>query len=86
MLKALILPGKQEAKAIVPLLPIAVYLFWNMCSPENARPNILPIPPLDDVSIFILGDIHDIAPFSVIIVSPGSRTQVTTGSGSPSIV
>gem|GEM_PF-5417616 len=55
-----------------------------MDSPENARPNIFPRPP-PTVSILMLGDIHDIAPLSVIIVSPSESWQITTGNGSPSI-
>ena len=53
----------------------------TMLSPEKARPNIFPIPPPVVVSIFIFGDIHDIAPFSVSMVSPPSKLQITTGGG-----
>nr|DAW97922.1 MAG TPA: hypothetical protein [Inoviridae sp.] len=41
------------------------------------------MPPFDVVSIFMFGVIHDMAPFSVIIVSFASRLQITTGNGSP---
>ena len=84
--KGLMEPGKLDEKAIIPGPPSAVYLFWKRLSPENARPSILPIPPFEEVSIFMFWLIHDIAPFSVIMVSPGSRLQMTTGKGSPSMV
>ena len=57
-------------------------MFWKMDSPENIRPKALPRPPAE-VSISILGDIHTMEPFSVIIGSPLSRSQMTTGVGSP---
>ena len=57
-------------------------MFWKMDSPENIRPKALPRPPAE-VSISILGDIHTMEPFSVIIGSPLSRSQMTTGMGSP---
>ena len=79
------LPGKLEAKAISPWPPWAVYRFWKMESPESIRPNALPRPPLVLVSIFMLGVIQLMLPRSVIMVSPGSSWQITTGSGVPSI-
>ena len=68
MLNAIIVPGKLEANAIIPLPPTAVYLFWKIASPENIRPIALPKPPAD-VSICIFGDIQLIEPFSVMSVS-----------------
>ena len=53
-----------------------------MDSPENMRPKALPSPPAE-VDISMLGDIHTMEPFSVIMVSPPSRLQMTTGMGSP---
>ena len=48
------------------------------------RPNTLPMPP-PDVSIFMFGLIHTMEPLSVIILSPASSVQITTGMGSPLI-
>ena len=59
-------------------------MFWNMLSPENALENILPMPP-PVVSISILGVIHTIEPFSVIIRSPSVSSQTTTGNAPPLI-
>ena len=56
-----------------------------MESPESIRPKAFPKPPLVLVSIFMLGVIQLMLPRSVIMVSPGSSWQITTGSGVPSI-
>ena len=77
-------PGKLEPKAIMPGPPWAVYVFWKMESPENMRPKALPMPPAP-VSIFMLGLIQTMEPRSVIMDSPPSRWQTTTGRGSPRI-
>jgi len=65
-------PGTLDANAIIPGPPSAVYVFWNMDSPENILLNALPMPPVP-VAIFIFGVIHDIAPFWHITLSPPSR-------------
>ena len=57
-------------------------MFWNMDSPENIRPKALPMPPAL-VFISMLGDIQHMDPFSVIMDSPDSTSQITTGMGSP---
>ena len=57
-------------------------MFWKMDSPENMRPKAFPRPPAE-VSISILGDIHTMEPFSVIMDSLFSSSQMTTGMGSP---
>jgi len=49
---------------------MAVYRFWNKESPENILPKAFPMPPLVEVSIFMLGLIQDMEPLSVIRVSP----------------
>ena len=79
-------PGKLDAKAIIPFPPSAVYMFWNRASPENIRPKAFPRPPFVVVSIFMLGLIQLMLPRSVIIFSPASSSQITTGSGVPSIL
>ena len=56
-----------------------------MDSPENIRPKALPRLPPAEVCISILGFIHTMEPFSVIMVSPAFRSQITTGMGSPLI-
>ena len=56
-----------------------------MDSPENMRPKAFPIPPPALVPISMLGDIHTMEPFSVIMDSPAFRSQITTGIGSPTI-
>ena len=43
-----------------------------------------PRPPLEVVSIFILGLIQLMLPRSVIMASPAASRQITTGSGAPS--
>ena len=73
------------ANAICPGPPMAVYLFWNMKSPLNILPIILPKPPVPWVCICILGVIQLMAPRSVMSDSPASTLQITTGSGSPTI-
>ena len=55
-------PGKLDANAISPSRS-AVYRLRNRVSPENIRPNTLPMPP-PSVSIRIPSVIHDIAPAS----------------------
>lgn len=65
-------PGKLDANAIIPGPPTAVYVFWKMDSPENILLNAFPTPPAP-VSIFMLGVIQDIAPFSHLMDSPASR-------------
>ena len=59
-------------------------MFWNMLSPEKARENILPRPP-PRVSISMLGLIQAMEPRSVIICSPSSIWQITTGNTPPVI-
>ena len=59
-------------------------MFWNMLSPEKALENIFPRPP-PRVSICILGLIHTMEPFSVIICSPPLSVQTTTGKEPPLI-
>mgnify|MGYP003314270966 CR=1 FL=1 len=44
------------------------------------------LAPFEVVSIFMLGVIQLMEPFSVISVSPGATSQMTTGSGSPTIL
>ena len=56
-----------------------------MDSPENIRPKALPRPPAL-VCISMLGDIHTMDPFSVIMDSLASTSQMTTGMGSPVIL
>ena len=60
-------------------------MFWNMDSPENMRPKALPRPPAE-VCISILGLIHTMEPFSVIMDSLPLRSHTTTGMGSPMIL
>ena len=60
-------------------------MFWNMDSPENIRPKALPMPPAL-VCISMLGDIQTMDPFSVIMDSLASTSQMTTGMGSPVIL
>ena len=79
-------PGKLEAKAIIPPPFSAVYRFWNIPSPENILPITLEMPPLETVSILMLGDIQLMEPRSVIMLSPFSRVQITTGRVPPSIL
>ena len=57
-----------------------------MASPENIRPSTLPTPPFEVVSILMFGVIQAMAPLSVIMVSPASSVQITTGNGVPSIL
>ena len=59
---AIMEPGKLDANAISPSRS-AVYRLRNRVSPENIRPNTLPMPP-PSVSIRIPSVIHDIAPAS----------------------
>ena len=77
-----ILPGKLEPKVTMPGPFSAVKMFWNMLSPDSALENILPRPP-PRVSIFMLGLCQTMDPFSVIICSPASRWQTTTGKAPP---
>ena len=60
-------------------------MFWNIDSPETSFPNILPIPPPPDVSIFMHGSIQTIEPFSVFICSPRLKVHTTAGNGAPTI-
>ena len=77
-------PGKLEPNAIM-ASPLAVQMFWNMLSPENALENILPRPP-PVVAISMLAVIQTMAPLSVIMDSPLLRLQVTTGKVPPMIL
>ena len=58
-------------------------MFWNIVSPEKARPNALPILPPPSVAIAMLGLIHTMEPFSVRIDSPGASWQIATPKGLP---
>ena len=83
MAKGRIRPGKLEANAIIPSPAVQVKTFMNIDSPLNARPKALPIPPVMEVSIAMLGVIQLMAPFSVSICSPCPSVQITTGRLSP---
>ena len=71
MSKAIMSPGKVEAKAISPAPPVAVYVFLKMDSPVTALFAILPRAPRNPpppfpprpVCISSVVVIQDIAPF-----------------------
>ena len=85
MFRALMAPGKLEAKAMNPSPPSAVNLFWNAESPDTSRPSIFFIPPPVVVSIFMLGLIQLMLPLSVIMDSPADNSHTTTGRLPPKI-
>ncbi len=81
---AIIRPGKEEANAISAEL-LAVYRLMKRLSPLNTLPSTFFAPPSDDASVITSPLAHVRPPDSLIIVSPGSSWQITTGSDPPSM-